>query len=212
MYKAVANMYSGITIIFNFFYYFFMARANSTKLSAGSNAVLNRICVAESETILGANAITAIGEMVNRNGEVGTWNVGDEFVIPAKEVLEDSLFVQPVGAPDADGNRSKAAGIAVDLINGASKVLYLSTLKKSAMEYNDKWQPTVAHQSSTDFAKTCLGCATLGEVFQVLENNAGKKVRVTNVDRFKTARFKYENGVPVVCGLRNTSVPHFELS
>jgi hypothetical protein len=127
-------------------------------------------------------------------------------------------------------NGNKAPAIAVDLADGSSKVLYISTLKKNVIEYEEDGDTYAikkqadgsnvpAHYAGeatggTPLRKEIMSKATVGDIIDAL---AGRTFRVADImGPYKTSRLKAKfnavgerDGYEVV-GLRNTSIPVFE--
>lgn len=176
-------------------------------LSAGKKSVVNRIKVSNNGTLLGDAARAKAKTLANRNGEAAVWRQGDSFIVPSEGELNASFFAQPMD----DAGEVFACGVAVDLVGGGSKALYLSTLKKSAVEYHKEGEEFIAgavHASDTALAKEALQAGTQEELLDMLIGHAGDTVSVQKVDSFMTARWK--DNVPV--GLRRTTVPYFEVT
>lgn len=179
-----------------------MAVKSITSFSTGIQANMRRLMAGGNVTV-GAAAMQTAKEASNRNVEVSVWRQGDSAVIPSKEDLESTLFVQ-----DIDGNN--AFGVCLDLVGGASKVLYLSSLKKSAVPYskvNEQFVPGNVVESNTPLAQECRSCATMAEIVDVLAKYSGKTLTVQKVDKVQTAR--YRDGIPFA--FRNTNVPYFAI-
>ena len=166
---------------------------------------------------VGSKAIAAVKKISNADPSEGVWNKGDKFTVPAKDEIEQAVFVAMV-------NGNKAPAIAVETNNGP-KVLYISTLKKNVIEYEedgDQFQVkkqadgsnVPAHFADTAFRKQIMQKATVGDIIDFI---AGKTLEVTDImGPYKTSRLKAKtdalgrrDGYEVV-GLRNTSIPVFE--
>lgn len=166
---------------------------------------------------VGSKAIASVKKISNADPSEGVWNKGDKFTVPAADEIEQAVFVAMV-------NGNKAPAIAVETNNGP-KVLYISSLKKNVIEYEedgDQYQVkkqadgsnVPAHFADTAFRKQIMQQATVGDIINFI---AGKTLEVTSImGPYKTSRLKAKtntlgqrDGYEVV-GLRNTSIPVFE--
>ena len=165
---------------------------------------------------IGSTAMSAMKKISNTDPSEGVWNAGDEFEVPTAEDLEKVAFIAKV-------NGNNAPAIAVHCTNGMDKVLYLSTLKKNVVEYEEtedgyatKKNPdgtTATHFADTPFRKEIMSKATVGDILSSL---AGRKFKVDSVmGPYQTSRLKAKytptgqrDGYEVV-GLRNSSIPVF---
>ena len=167
---------------------------------------------------VGNKAIAAVKKISNADPSEGVWQPGDEFTIPAANEIEKAVFVSLV-------NGNKAPAIAVETKSGTPKVLYISSLKKNVIEYEEDGDQYVikkdaagnnvpAHFADTPLRKAIMQKATVGDIIDYL---AGKTLRVKELmGPYKTSRLKAKtdalgrrDGYEVV-GLRNTSIPVFE--
>lgn len=188
-----------------------------TKVSDGVAMLVARHAATEGCKV-GTNALGEVKKISNADPSEGIWAKGDEFTVPGKELLDQAVFVAMV-------NGNKAPAIAVDLKNGGAKVLYISTLKKNVIEYEedgDQFRVKQAadgsnvppHFANTPLRKEVMSKATVGDIIDAL---AGRTFRVTDImGPYKTSRLKAKfnavgqrDGYEVV-GLRNTSIPVFE--
>ena len=166
---------------------------------------------------VGSNAMSAMKKISNTDPSEGVWNVGDEFEVPSAEDLDKVAFI-------ANVNGNKAPAIAVHCTNGMDKVLYLSTLKKNVVEYEETEDgyttkknsdgSTITHFSDTPLRKEVMGKATVGDILGSL---AGRTFKVDSVmGPYQTSRLKAKyvpgtsqrDGYEVI-GLRNSSIPVF---
>lgn len=192
-----------------------------TTISDGIKMLVARHSAAGAE--VGSKAIAAVKKISNADPSEGVWNKGDEFTVPSKELIDQAVFVAMV-------NGNKAPAIAVDLKNGTSKVLYISSLKKNVIEYEedgDQYQikkdaagnNIPAHFAGeevggTPLRKEIMNKATIGDIIDCL---AGRTFKVADImGPYKTSRLKAKtnalgqrDGYEVV-GLRNTTIPVFE--
>lgn len=185
-----------------------------TEISAGCLMLVERHKAAGAET--GSNAMSAMKKISNTDPSEGVWNAGDEFEVPAAEDLNKVAFIAKV-------NGNNAPAIAVHCTNGMDKVLYLSTLKKNVVEYEETEDgyttkknsdgSTITHFADTPFRKEIMSKATVGDILSSL---AGRKFKVDSVmGPYQTSRLKAKytptgqrDGYEVV-GLRNSSIPVF---
>lgn len=190
--------------------------AKADKLPEGVKMLVQRHA-AVAGTVTGLNAISAMKTLSNVDPTEGVWQKGDEFEIAPQEQIAEAAFVAMI-------NGNKAPAIAVHCTNSnQDKVLYLSTLKKNVVEYeevDDEFRTvknadgtTVTHFADTKLRKEIMGKATIGDIVSGL---AGRKFRVADImGPYKTSRLKavYDNNgnrTYEVVGLRNTSIPVFE--
>ena len=189
----------------------FMAK---TEISAGCLMLVERHKAAGAE--IGSTAMSAMKKISNTDPSEGVWNTGDEFEVPAAEDLDKVAFIAKV-------NGNNAPAIAVHCTNGMDKVLYLSTLKKNVVEYEETEDgyttkknsdgSTITHFADTPLRKEIMGKATVGDIVGSL---AGRKFKVDSVmGPYQTSRLKAKytptgqrDGYEVV-GLRNSSIPVF---
>lgn len=193
-----------------------------TTISDGIKMLVARHAATEGCEV-GTKALATVKKISNADPSEGVWNKGDEFTVPGKELIDQAVFVAMV-------NGNKAPAIAVDLKNGTSKVLYISSLKKNVIEYEedgDQYQikkdaagnNIPAHFAGeevggTPLRKEIMNKATIGDIIDCL---AGRTFRVADImGPYKTSRLKAKtnafgqrDGYEVV-GLRNTSIPVFE--
>lgn len=189
----------------------FMAK---TEISAGCLMLVERHKAAGAE--IGSTAMSAMKKISNTDPSEGVWNKGDEFEVPAAEDLDKVAFIAKV-------NGNNAPAIAVHCTNGMDKVLYLSTLKKNVVEYEETEDgyttkknsdgSTITHFADTPLRKEIMSKATVGDIVGSL---AGRKFKVDSVmGPYQTSRLKAKytptgqrDGYEVV-GLRNSSIPVF---
>lgn len=174
-----------------------MSRVANESLPVGVQASIKRLQASNAKF----GDLSELKKMPNRNVEETTWREGDSFIVPSRDVLETTLFVQ-----DIAGSDNKAAGVIIETTAGSVKTLYLSTLRKSAAEYGDDVQPTGnIVESDTDFHKEVMSCPTQEDVFNLLASKEGQTVRVVKTVSVKTARYT----AGAITGTRNTTVPYF---
>lgn len=189
----------------------FMAK---TQISAGCLMLVERHKAAGAE--IGSTAMSAMKKISNTDPSEGVWNAGDEFEVPAAEDLDKVAFIAKV-------NGNNAPAIAVHCTNGMDKVLYLSTLKKNVVEYEETEDgyttkknsdgSTITHFADTPLRKEIMSKATVGDIVSSL---AGRKFKVDSVmGPYQTSRLKAKytptgqrDGYEVI-GLRNSSIPVF---
>lgn len=168
-------------------------------------------------TEVGTAAINSMKKLTNADPSEGVWNPGDQFTVPPADLIDQAAFVAAI-------NGNKAPAVAVHCENGQDKVLYLSTLKKNVVEYEETEDgyvtkknadgTTVTHAADTPLRKEIMSKATVGDILMGL---AGRTFKVASVmGPYKTSRLKatynaagQRDGYEVV-GLRNTSIPVFE--
>lgn len=185
-----------------------------SELSQGCLMLVERHKAAGAE--IGSTAMAAMKKISNTDPSEGVWNKGDEFSIPAAEDLEKVAFIAKV-------NGNNAPAVAVHCKNGQDKVLYLSTLKKNIVVYEETEDgfvtkknadgTTETHFADTELRKEIMGKATVGDILNAL---AGRTFKVDSVmGPYQTSRLKAKytptgqrDGYEVV-GLRNSSIPVF---
>lgn len=185
-----------------------------SELSQGCLMLVERHKAAGAE--IGSTAMAAMKKISNTDPSEGVWNKGDEFSIPAAEDLEKVAFIAKV-------NGNNAPAVAVHCKNGQDKVLYLSTLKKNVVVYEETEDgfvtkknadgTTETHFADTELRKEIMGKATVGDILNSL---AGRTFKVDSVmGPYQTSRLKAKytptgqrDGYEVV-GLRNSSIPVF---
>lgn len=196
-----------------------------TKVSDGIAMLVARHAAADAA--VGEKAIAAVKKISNADPSEGIWNKGDEFTIPGKELIGQAVFVAKVNGNDAPA-------IAVDIKGGGAKVLYISSLKKNVIEYEEDGDQFVTKKlpdgtnmpahiarvggkedgEETPLRKEVMSKATVGDIIDAI---AGRTFRVAELmGPYKTSRLKAKfnavgqrDGYEVV-GLRNTSIPVFE--
>lgn len=178
-----------------------MAVKNFDQLPAGAQSAINRIKAGNANVKTGEAALEAFKDMPNRNVEASVWRENDESVIPPIEDLSARCVEVPVG------EEAKAACVILPT-NRGEKQFFLSSLKKSVVEYDSELVPTGRIiESDTQLHDEALACGTQYELFHLLASKAGKKLKVTKVEKCKTARFK--DRVPV--SLTNGTVAFFDI-
>jgi hypothetical protein len=194
-----------------------LSKMAQTTITDGIKMLVARHAATEGCEV-GSKAIAAVKKISNADPSEGVWAENDQFTIPAKEEIEQAVFVAMV-------NGNKAPAIAVETTTGVPKVLYISSLKKNVIEYEEDGDQFVVkkqadgsnvppHFADTEFRKEIMKKATVGDIIDFL---AGKTLKVTKImGPFKTSRLKAKtdalgrrDGYEVV-GLRNTSIPVFE--
>lgn len=172
---------------------------------------------------VGSKALATVKKISNADPSEGVWAEGDQFTIPAANEIEQAVFVAMV-------NGNKAPAIAVETTTGTPKVLYISSLKKNVIEYEEDGDQYAIKKDSTGnnipahFAgeevggtplrKAVMQQATVGDIISFL---AGKTLKVSKImGPYKTSRLRAKtdalgrrDGYEVV-GLRNTTIPVFE--
>jgi hypothetical protein len=193
-----------------------------TTVSDGIKMLVARHAATEGCEV-GSKALASVKKISNADPSEGVWNKGDEFTVPGKELIDQAVFVAMV-------NGNKAPAIAVDTNNGP-KVLYISSLKKNVIEYEEDGDQFVikkdaagnnipAHYAGeevggTPLRKEIMSKATIGDIIDCL---VGRTFKVADImGPYKTSRLRAKtnpatglrDGYEVV-GLRNTSIPVFE--
>ena len=193
-----------------------------TTVSDGIKMLVARHAATEGCEV-GSKALASVKKISNADPSEGVWNENDEFTVPSKELIDQAVFVAMV-------NGNKAPAIAVDLRNGTSKVLYISSLKKNVIEYEEDGDQFVIKKDAagnnipahfageevggTPLRKEIMNKATIGDIIDCL---AGRTFKVSSImGPYKTSRLKAKtnalgqrDGYEIV-GLRNTTIPVFE--
>ena len=101
-----------------------------TTLSESSKALIERH-KAVAGTMVGAEALAELGNISNADPDEAIFQKEDVFTCPAKELIGDSVFVARL-------RTSKVPAMVVDMKGGGSKVLYLSSMRKRVVEYEQQ--------------------------------------------------------------------------
>lgn len=180
-------------------------------ISEGVKALVQRHA-AVAGTVVGANAYTECGNISNADPEEAIFNKGDKFTVPAADVIADAIFVSRLGT-------SKVPAVAVEMADGSAKVLYLSSMRKRVVEYEetpdgfkskrDANGAVISHAADTPLYKKIKNMPTAQAI---LNEIAGKTYEVSDVlgpyatSQIGTVKDEYGNESRGVVGLRNTSV------
>lgn len=188
--------------------------AKST-LSESSKALIERH-KAVAGTMVGAEALAELGNISNADPDEAIFQKGDKFTCPAKELIGDSVFVARLGT-------SKVPAMVVDMAGGGSKVLYLSSMRKRVVEYEETPEGFVSRRDATGAVISHSAGTPLYEKIKnlptakaIAEEIAGKTFEVKDVlGPFQTSRIgivkdEYGNESRGVVGLRNTNINVFE--
>lgn len=189
-----------------------MAKSN---LSNGVKALIERHAAVEG-TVTGANALVECGNISNQDPDEAIFQKGDEFTVPAAENLADAVFVARLGT-------AKVPAVAVDMKDGSAKVLYLSSLRKRVVEFEETAEGFVSKRDASGAVIShCAGTPLYQEIKNlptakaIAERIAGKTFIVKDVlGPYQTSRIgvmkdEYGNESRGVVGLRNTSINVFE--
>lgn len=195
-----------------------------TTLSESSKALIERHR-AVAGTMVGAEALAELGNISNADPDEAIFQKEDVFTCPAKELIGDSVFVARLGT-------SKVPAMVVDMKGGGSKVLYLSSMRKRVVEYEQ--QPdgfvsrrdasgTVISHSVGEDASTSAQAKALYNLIKnkptaraIADEIAGRTFKVVDVlgpfqtSRVGTVKDEYGNESRGVVGLRSTSINVFE--
>lgn len=188
--------------------------AKST-LSESSKALIERH-KAVAGTMVGAEALAELGNISNADPDEAIFQKGDKFTCPAKELIGDSVFVARLGT-------SKVPAMVVDMAGGGSKVLYLSSMRKRVVEYEetpegfvsrrDAAGAVISHSAGTPLYEKIKNLPTAKAI---AEEIAGKTFEVKHIlgpfqtSRIGTVKDEYGNESRGVVGLRNTNINVFE--
>lgn len=188
--------------------------AKST-LSESSKALIERH-KAVAGTMVGAEALAELGNISNADPDEAIFQKGDKFTCPAKELIGDSVFVARLGT-------SKVPAMVVDMAGGGSKVLYLSSMRKRVVEYEetpegfvsrrDAAGAVISHSAGTPLYEKIKNLPTAKAI---AEEIAGKTFEVKDIlgpfqtSRIGTVKDEYGNESRGVVGLRNTNINVFE--
>lgn len=186
-----------------------------TNLSESSKALIERH-KAVAGTMVGAEALAELGNISNVDPDEAIFQRGDKFTCPAKELIGDSVFVARLGT-------SKVPAMVVDMAGGGSKVLYLSSMRKRVVEYEetpegfvsrrDAAGAVISHSAGTPLYEKIKNLPTAKAI---AEEIAGKTFEVKDVlgpfqtSRIGTVKDEYGNESRGVVGLRNTNINVFE--
>lgn len=163
---------------------------------------------------VGVNAIlTGMAAHKNVDFEAASWPEGAAFKVPAtREELEDCLFEQTIGQ-----NGNKAYGLTLlDSGTGRERQLYFSTLKRSVVGYDTDNSGLIintgsVHHSDTQFYNEVMNCGDDAAIFDLICSKAGKTIRVTKSISVKGAKTEFEDGKPIVKGLKTFNIPYFSV-
>lgn len=192
-----------------------------TVLSNSAKALIERHAAVEG-TITGMNALNELGNISNADPEEAIFQKGDKFTVPSKDVIADAVFVARLGT-------AKVPAIVVDMDGGGSKVLYLSSMRKRVIEFEESAEGYVSKRDATTGAviSHCAGDNPVGKaVYEKIKNLptakaiaeeiAGKHFEVIDVagpfqtSRVGTIKDEYGNESRGVVGLRNTNINVFK--
>jgi hypothetical protein len=197
--------------------------AKST-LSESSKALIERH-KAVAGTMVGAEALAELGNISNADPDEAIFQKGDKFTCPNKELIGESVFVARLGT-------SKVPAMVVDMAGGGSKVLYLSSMRKRVVEYEEgpegfvsRRNPAgavISHSVGEDDSTSAKAKALYTTIKNkptaraIAEEIAGKTFEVKDVlgpfqtSRIGTVKDEYGNESRGVVGLRNTNINVFE--
>lgn len=201
-----------------------MSKQNSIDVADSKKTIMKRH-MAVAGTITGAEAAKMAKDKPNTDPTEAVFEEGEYFVVPSAAEIDDYYFIAPLG--------SGAHAVAVDMVTedgtatGESKVLYLSSLRKSVFEYTENADGEFVpvkdangvstkkpHVSDTPLYRQVMACATYDDIKNLI---AGKKIHVKSVDRdIVTSKLAQVidpmtgNKTWKAVGLRTTSVPFFE--
>ena len=195
-----------------------------TNLSESSKALIERH-KAVAGTMVGAEALAELGNISNADPDEAIFQKGDKFTCPAKELIGESVFVTRLGT-------SKVPAMVVDMAGGGSKVLYLSSMRKRVVEYEESPEGFVSRRNPAgavishsvgEEASTSAKAKTLYNLIKnkptakaIAEEIAGKTFEVKDVlgpfqtSRIGTVKDEYGNESRGVVGLRNTNINVYE--
>lgn len=183
------------------------------ELSVGVQNILARYN--GGDNTVGKAAFSKLVNLSNMDPSEASFEVGEEFTMPSAEDLQDCCVVRKFNGRDI-------AAFAIDT-NMGSKLLYVSSLRKSVPEYEqtpDGFKPiregsrAKVHDSGTKLREDIMKCGTIAQVANLL---AGKKIKVTAISEpITTARFQRVtnpatgNETNEIVGLRETTITSFE--
>ena len=202
-----------------------MSKKDSIDVADSKQTIMKRHR-AVAGTLTGAEAAKLAKEKPNTDPSEAVFEEGEYFVVPSAENIDEFYFVAPLG--------SGAHAVAVDMVTedgtltGQSKVLYLSSLRKSVFEYTENADGEFVpvkdengirtkspHVSNTPLYQQVMACATYDDIKKLI---AGKTIHVKHVDRdIVTSKLAQVidpmtgNKAWKAVGLRTTSVPYFEV-
>lgn len=184
------------------------------ELSVGVQNILARY-QSGAGNVVGKAAFGMLTSLSNADPGEASFEVGEEWTMPSVEELQDCCVIRNFNGRDI-------AAFAIDT-NMGSKLLYVSSLRKSVPEYEqtpDGFKPiregsrAKVHDSGTKLRKDIMKCGTIAQVANLL---AGKKIKVTAISEpITTARFQRVtnpatgNETNEIVGLRETTITSFE--
>ena len=162
-------------------------------------------------TVLGTKAMESMKKLTTRDDLQHHFQVGDQFTIPGQESLEEFSFVTDVSG-------RKIPAVAVQCTSGEPKILYLSTLIKQVVEYeetNGEYRikknldgTYVTHFADTPLRREILAQNTVADILHAL---SGRTFRVSMImGPYKTSRFKIGQEGLEIAELQETTIPVFE--
>lgn len=193
-------------------------------LSESTKALIERHR-AVAGTLVGVEAFEELGNISNADPDEAIFQKGDEFTCPTKELIGEAVFVSRLGT-------NKVPAMVVDMKGGGSKVLYLSSMRKRVVEYEESPEGYVSRRDANgavishsvgDDASTSAASKAVYNLIKnkptakaIAEGIAGKKFKVVDVlGPYQTSRIgvikdEYGNESRGVVGLRNTNIVVFE--
>lgn len=184
------------------------------ELSVGVKNILARY-QSGAGNIVGKAAFGKLTSLSNADPGEASFEVGEEFTMPSAEELQDCCVIRHFNGRDI-------AAFAIDT-NMGSKLLYVSSLRKSVPEYEQvgsEFKPVregsraKVHDSGTKLRKDIMKCGTIAQVANLL---ADKKIKVTGISEpITTARFQRVtnpatgNETNEIVGLRETTITSFD--
>lgn len=194
--------------------------AKGQGLSSSAKALIERHAAVEG-TITGVNALNELGNISNADPDEAIFQKGDKFTVPAKDDIAEAVFVARLGT-------AKVPAIVVDMDGGGSKVLYLSSMRKRVIEFEETAEGYASKRNATGAVIShCAGDYPEGKaVYEKIKNLptakaiaeeiAGKHFEVIDVagpfqtSRVGTMKDEYGNESRGVVGLRNTNINIFK--
>ena len=186
-----------------------------TTISFGIRGLVQRHAACEG-TVLGTKEMESMKKLTTKDDSQHDFQVGDQFTIPVQELIEEFSFVSNIR-----GRRIPA--VAVQCKSGDAKILYLPTLIKKVIEYeetNGGYRikkntdgTNVAHFADTPLREEIIAPKTVADILYAL---SGRTFRVSSImGPYKTALLKdtydkYGNKTHEIVGLSESTIPVFE--
>lgn len=191
------------------------------QLSNGVQAILARYQADAENNKVGEVAFKNLSKISNNDPSESVFEKGEIITLGSVEELKASCVVRRFGTREI-------AAFAVDTSAG-SKLLYLSSLRKSVPEYEktpegivtkkDANGRTIVHPAEADYSELRKEVMKCGTAAAIAEKLANKKIEVVDISEpIQTARFEQVvdpatgRTTNQITGLRTTQIYKFEFA